>query len=82
MVAVTYRHGLESPAAASAPKGKTFFAGVTVVLARVVRALQESRMRQARREIALHRHLLPRELQHLGDTLSPRNEDQLPFGRG
>jgi hypothetical protein len=79
MVAVTYRHGLDKPATA---KGKTFFAAVASFFGRALHALQESRMRQAEREIALHRHLLPRELQDSGDTLTARSEHQLPFARG
>jgi hypothetical protein len=44
-------------------------------------ALMEARMRQAEREIARHRHLLPQELEISGDRLTPRNEDELPFNR-
>lgn len=50
-------------------------------LTRLLAAVQESRMRTARAEIARHRHLLPSELERAGDTLAPRSEDQLPFGR-
>ena len=82
MVAVTYRHGLDKPAAAPALKRKSFLARFLNLLARALRALQESRLRQAEREIALHRHLLPHELQNAGDILTPRSEHQLPFGRG
>jgi hypothetical protein len=44
-------------------------------------ALMEARMRQAEREIARYRHLLPQELEISGDGLTARNEDELPFGR-
>jgi hypothetical protein len=50
-------------------------------LARFVAALQESRMRTARAEIARHRHLLPAEFELAGDSLSRRGEDRLPFIR-
>ena len=44
-------------------------------------AFVESRMRQAEREIAMHRHLLPGQLDALGERLAPRNEKDLPFAR-
>lgn len=44
-------------------------------------ALAEARMRQAERELARHRNLLPAELQIAGDKLNRRNEDELPFVR-
>jgi len=50
-------------------------------LARVLAAVQASRMRSARAELARHRHLLPDDLQRAGDRLDWRSEDQLPFGR-
>ena len=40
----------------------------------------EARMRQAEREIALHRHLLPAQLQAAGERLA-RSEKDLPFVR-
>ena len=51
------------------------------LLARLWTAIIESRMRQAERQIALHRHLLPGELQDRGERLAPRSEKDLPFGR-
>jgi hypothetical protein len=54
MVAVTYgaaRIAAASLAAKAKPKGKGFFA-------RLLDAMIEARMRQARREIAMHRHLM------------------------
>ena len=48
-------------------------------LARLVAAVQESRMRSARAEIARHRHLLPVELELAGNRLDARSEDRLPF---
>ena len=50
-------------------------------LARVIAAVQASRMRSARAEIARHRHLLPAALELAGDTLDARSEHQLPFVR-
>lgn len=50
-------------------------------LIRVFAAVQDSRMRSARAEIARHRHLLPADLERAGDALSARSEDQLPFVR-
>ncbi len=58
--------------AATATKG--FFA-------RAYAAFVEARMRQAEREIAMHRHLLPGQLQAAGERLAPRSEKDLPFAR-
>ena len=49
-------------------------------LRRAFVALAEARMREAEREIARHRHLLPPELEISGNRLTRRNEDNLPFG--
>ena len=73
MVAVTYGRTVASPAAVAAPKSKGFFA-------RLLAALIEARMQAAYREIRLHRHLLPAELELKGDRLTRRNEEELPFG--
>lgn len=52
-------------------------------LARFIAALQESRRRSARAEIARHRHLLPAEFERAGNRLDERSEHQLPIiGRG
>jgi hypothetical protein len=51
------------------------------LLARFWAAFVESRMRQAERQIALHTHLLPGELQRVGERLAPRTEKELPFIR-
>ena len=48
-------------------------------LARFIAAVQDSRMRSARAEIARHRHLLPAEFELAGNRLDSRSEDQLPF---
>jgi len=49
------------------------------LLARLFAAVQESRMRTARAEIARHRHLLPAEFELAGNRLDARSEHQLPF---
>ena len=74
MVAVTYiaRRGAV-PHKESAEKRKGLFA-------RLLDALVESRLKAVRREIALHSHLLPHDLENFGDRLTPRSEDELPFG--
>jgi hypothetical protein len=51
------------------------------LLARAWNAFVEARMRQAEREIALHRHLLPGQFEIAGDRLAPRSEKELPFAR-
>jgi len=45
-------------------------------LARLIAAVQESRMRTARAEVARRRHLLPAELEFAGDRLDARREQQ------
>jgi hypothetical protein len=62
------------PATETEPAGKGW-------LRRFLAALMESRMRQAEREIARYRHLVPAELEMSGNRLTARNEDELPFGR-
>jgi hypothetical protein len=49
--------------------------------AALVAAVQDSRMRSARAEIARHRHLLPSEFEFAGNRLDARSESQLPFMR-
>lgn len=51
------------------------------LFARVWNAFVEARMRQAEREIALHRHLLPGQFEMVGERLTPRGEKELPFAR-
>ena len=50
-------------------------------LARVIAAIEDSRMRSARAELARHCHLLPGDLERAGNRLSARSEHQLPFLR-
>ncbi|HZP77256.1 MAG TPA: hypothetical protein VFB45_14020 [Pseudolabrys sp.] len=73
MVAVTYDRGAVAPAAVTNEKRTSFFG-------RVLKALMDSRMRAAEREIRLYQHLLPGQLERAGDRLTARNEDALPFG--
>ena len=75
MVAVTYTAPrIAVPTTESAEKRKGLFA-------RLLDALVESRLQAARREIALHSHLLPHDLEISSNRLTRRSEDELPFGR-
>lgn len=57
MAAITYGAGAPAATTASAaPAGKSFWT-------RLIDALVEARMKQAMREVALHRHLLPAEME-------------------
>jgi hypothetical protein len=78
MVAVTFggaRVAAPAPAAVdtgTGKKGKGFFA-------RVFDAIAESQMKRAERELALHRHLLPRDFNFDPMNWSGR-DGQEPFG--
>ncbi len=76
MAAVTYgaHSAIETAKPASKTKGKN-------ALMRFFEMIMEARMRQAMRELALHRHLLPGEFEVAGSKISSRNEDSLPFVR-
>ena len=50
------------------------------VLTRAWEAFVSSRMRQVEQEIAMHSHLLPAQLEEVGDRLA-RSEKDLPFRR-
>jgi hypothetical protein len=50
-------------------------------LTRFYKWLVTAQQKRAARHVALHRHLLPRDLEEAGDKLIRRNEDALPFGR-
>ena len=71
MAAITY--GAATPSRSSAARKGWF--------RRFIVALQESRMRQAEREIARYRHLVPDELERAALRLDRRSEDGLPFLR-
>ena len=81
MVAVTYgvvRVSTAEPAAKAArakiaAPGKSWFA-------RFMDALIESRMQQARRELATHIHLLPYSLDERGNRLVKTGSGDMPFG--
>ena len=75
MTAVTYgAHTAVETAKPAAKKGKGMWA-------RFFEAVAEARLRQAQREIALHRHLLPADFEIAGHKISARSEDSLPFVR-
>lgn len=61
--------------------GATSDAGRRGLLARLWAGFVRARMRQAEREIALHQHLLPQQLEALGAGLDSRSEKDLPFVR-
>jgi len=53
----------------------------TSFLTRFYNWLVVAQHKRAARQVALHRHLLPDDLEATGDKLGRRNEDALPFGR-
>jgi hypothetical protein len=76
MVAVTYgvaRVPAAEAAAANAAPRKSF-------LARVMDALIESRMQQARREITRHIQVLPYSFDERGNRLVKIGKTEMPFG--
>jgi len=64
-----------SAAAVAAPANRKGF------WARVYDAFVQAQMRRAIREIKLHQHLLPADLEIAGNKITYRSEDQLPFVR-
>ncbi|HWV52729.1 hypothetical protein [Pseudorhodoplanes sp.] len=80
MTAITVGTIPAKSAAAKSPATKAPVAGKGL-FARVVDAFVAARMRQAEREIARHRHLLPGQLEAVGERLAPRSEKDLPFAR-
>lgn len=72
MAAITYSS--HAPALEAAAPKQGFFA-------RFWNAMIEAQMRKAMREIRLHQHLLPAELEISGMKISYKNEDSLPFVR-
>jgi hypothetical protein len=71
MTTATLRLSSGLPAARTAPKG---------LLGRLYDALVEARMRQAMREIAMHRHLVPDHiLENAGYKATLTNDGALPF---
>jgi hypothetical protein len=82
MTAVTIGNTAAIPAnTAAKTAAKSASVSGKSLFARLFATFIEARMRQADREIALHRHLLPRQLQVVGERLAPRSEKDLPFVR-
>jgi hypothetical protein len=75
MTAITF--GAHAPA----PTTKTEIGAARGFWARAWEAFVEARMRSAMRDIRMHRHLLPADLEIAGNRISYKNEDQLPFVR-
>jgi hypothetical protein len=63
---------IAEPAKPAAPR-KSWFA-------RFMAAMIESRMQQARREIAMHVHLLPYTFDERGNRLVKSDKDNMPLG--
>jgi hypothetical protein len=79
MVAVTY--GVARVAARKTAKaGRAKQAVAKSWLARLMEALIESRMQQARREVARHAHLLPYTLDERGNRIVRIGAKDMPFG--
>ncbi|MGE3145098.1 MAG: hypothetical protein AB7K35_05890 [Pseudorhodoplanes sp.] len=79
MTAITYgATGATISTAAAAPAAPAVRKGFW---ARAYEAFVEAQMRRAMREIKLHQHLLPADLEIVGNKITYRNEDQLPFVR-
>jgi hypothetical protein len=53
----------------------------TSFLTRIYNWFVVAQEKRAARQIALHRHLLPQDLEEAGNKLIQRNEDALPFCR-
>ena len=81
MTAITVGHATATIPAVTVqatPAAKPATKSQKSLFARAWDAFVESRMRQAEREIALHRHLLPAQYQEAGDRLARSGKD-LPF---
>ncbi len=78
MAAITY--GAHAPVE-QAVKRETALKKSKGFWTRFFEAIVEARMKQAEREIALHRHLLPDEFEIAGYKITPKSEDSLPFVR-
>ncbi len=80
MVAVTY--GVTRVPAAEATERAQIAASHKSIFTRFMEALMESRLQQARREIARHAHLLPHVRDEHGNVLINFDLDEiLPGGR-
>jgi hypothetical protein len=67
-------YGIATPTRESAAKRQPS-------LMRLLNLIGESRTRDAQNEIMRHQNLLPKDLEAFGQRITPRNEDDLPFGR-
>lgn len=72
MASVTY--DIATPTAETPTRRRGFFI-------RVLKAIEDSRMRHAEREINRHRHLMPDGLEQAANRLNSRTERGLPFIR-
>lgn len=81
MVAVTYGVARVPTAKPAAKAGRAETAVPRKSwFTRFMDALIEARMRQARREIARHSHLLPYNLDERGNRLVQFDSENMPFG--
>jgi hypothetical protein len=78
MVAVTY--GVARVPVTDAAERAQAAAPRNGLFTRFMNAMMESRLRQARREIARHAHLLPYTLDERGNRVVKINIDEMPFG--
>ncbi len=74
MAAVTYGAHVTERTIPQSSTGKS-------VWKRLFEAVAEARLRQAEREIRMHRHLLPADFEIAGYKINERMEDSLPFVR-
>ena len=81
MTTITYGAATAPRAAPAAPATPAAAAKRKGFFARFFEAYTEAQMRRARREILLHRHLLPADFELAGHKLTRKNEDSLPFVR-
>jgi hypothetical protein len=77
MAAVTY--GAHTAVETAKPRAATTKGKSALV--RFFEAIADARLRQAEREIAMHRHLLPADFEIAGHKINERSEDTLPFVR-
>jgi len=74
MTTATFHHATSFPEAASAPRPRWF--------KRFLAAMIEARLRQAERELAMHRHLVPQDVvKAAGYAPTQSNDSALPFVR-
>ncbi|HKY85248.1 MAG TPA: hypothetical protein VJL90_00645 [Pseudorhodoplanes sp.] len=82
MAAITYgTHGATAEKKVSKTSVSKTAAKKPGFWSRIWDGFVEARMRQAEREIRMHRHLLPAEFELAGSRIGSKNEDSLPFVR-